>query len=53
MLPDALWIAAKRFKSGLGQVRAELADEGFCSRTEATQTARMILYDNDARLDAL
>jgi hypothetical protein len=49
-IPEALWIASKRFKRALGQVLSELTDEGFCSGPEAAQIARMILHDNAARL---
>jgi len=52
-LPEAVWIGARRFKNVLGRVLAELADEGFCSRREAVQVARLILHDNAARLYAL
>jgi len=48
--PEALWIGAKRFKRTLGQVLAELRDEGFCSQSEALKAARMILHDNATRL---
>jgi predicted TIM-barrel fold metal-dependent hydrolase len=52
-LPEALWIAARRFKSVLGRVLSDLADEGFCSPREALQAARLILHDNAARLYGL
>jgi hypothetical protein len=52
-VPEALWIAAKRFKRVLAQVLSELTDEGFCSIPQATQAARMILHDNAARLYGL
>jgi uncharacterized protein len=52
-LPEALWIAAKRFKRVLAQVLAELIDEGFCSASETMQAARMILHDNAARMYSL
>jgi uncharacterized protein len=52
-LPEALWIGARRFKSVLGRVLAELAEEGFCSPREALDAARLILHDNAARLYAL
>ena len=49
-LPEALWIAAKRFKRVLGQVLGDLSEEGFCSPPEANQAASMILHDNAARM---
>jgi predicted TIM-barrel fold metal-dependent hydrolase len=49
-VPEALWIVAKRYKSVLGRVLAELVGEGFCSRTEAYQVGRAILSDNAKRL---
>ena len=52
-LPEALWIAARRFKTVLARVLSDLADEGFCSPREALRAARMILHDNAARLYAL
>jgi predicted TIM-barrel fold metal-dependent hydrolase len=52
-LPEALWIAARRFKRVLARVLSDLADEGFCSRGEALRAARMILHDNAARLYGL
>lgn len=52
-LPEALWVAAKRFKRVLAQVLAELIDEGFCSASETMQAARMILHDNAARMYSL
>ena len=52
-LPEALWIAARRFKAVLARVLSDLADEGFCSRGEALRAARMILHDNAARLYGL
>jgi predicted TIM-barrel fold metal-dependent hydrolase len=48
--PEALWIAAKRFKRVLAQVLSELSLEGFCSGTEVASAARLILHDNAARL---
>jgi hypothetical protein len=52
-LPEALWIAARRFKRVLARVLSDLADEGFCSPREALQAARMLLHDNAARLYGL
>lgn len=49
-LPEALWLAAKRFKRVLAAVLSDLSDEGFCSSSEASQAARMILHDNAARM---
>jgi hypothetical protein len=48
--PEALWIAAKRFKRVLAKVLSELSDEGFCSASEARQAAQLILHDNAARI---
>src|SRR5919199_6342103 len=45
-LPEALWVAARRFKTVLARVLSDLADEGFCSPREALRAARMILHDN-------
>src|SRR5919202_3103235 len=52
-LPEALWIAAKRFKDVLGRVLDELCAEGFCSPGEAEQAARMILHANAVRMYGL
>ena len=52
-LPEALWIAARRYKDVLGRVLAEMAEEGFCSMPEAETAARMILHDNAVRLYGL
>jgi hypothetical protein len=52
-VPEALWIAAKRFKRVLGQVLSDLTVEGFCSETEALRAATMILHDNAVRLYGL
>jgi predicted TIM-barrel fold metal-dependent hydrolase len=49
-LPEALWIGATRFKHVLGQVLAELTNDGFCSPTQAHTAARMILHDNASRM---
>lgn len=49
-IPEALWIAARRFKRVLAQVLGELSDEGFCTVSEAQEVARMILHDNAARM---
>jgi uncharacterized protein len=52
-LPEALWIAARRYKAVLGRVLDELADEGFCTHDEADRIGRMILHDNAARMYGL
>ncbi|MCA1648156.1 MAG: amidohydrolase, partial [Chloroflexi bacterium] len=52
-LPEALWIAARRYKAALGRVLEELIGEGFCSAREAERVARLILHDNAERLYAL
>jgi uncharacterized protein len=52
-LPEALWIAARRYKRVLGVALEELVEEGFCTRTEAVRIAAMILHDNAARLYGL
>jgi predicted TIM-barrel fold metal-dependent hydrolase len=49
-VPEALWIVAKRYKSVLARVLADLVAEGFCSQPEALQMARCILSDNAVRL---
>jgi predicted TIM-barrel fold metal-dependent hydrolase len=49
-LPEGLWVAARRYKAALARVLEELVGEGFCSRLEAHDVARMILHDNAVRL---
>jgi uncharacterized protein len=49
-IPEALWIAARRYKAILGRVLEDLVGEGFCSRRDAFQVASMILHDNAARM---
>ena len=49
-IPEALWIAARRFKQVLAQVFEELTQDGFCSPAEARRAAAMILHDNAVRL---
>jgi predicted TIM-barrel fold metal-dependent hydrolase len=48
--PEALWIAARRYKAVLARVLEDLVGEGFCSHRDAYQVARMILHDNATRL---
>jgi len=48
--PEALWIAARRYKVVLGRVLDELVGDGFCTRPEAYQVGRLILHDNAARM---
>jgi uncharacterized protein len=52
-VPEAVWLAAKRFKRVLAAVLDQLGDEGFCSPPEAEQAARLILHDNAARMYGL
>jgi predicted TIM-barrel fold metal-dependent hydrolase len=52
-IPEALWIAARRYKLVLGRVLAELSDDGFCSKQEAYRVGQLILHDNAVRLYSL
>ncbi|MBV9581253.1 MAG: amidohydrolase family protein, partial [Chloroflexi bacterium] len=38
-LPEAVWIAAKRYKDALARALTELTDEGFCSADQAREAA--------------
>jgi uncharacterized protein len=51
--PEALWIAARRYKAVLGRVLEDLVGEGFGSRRDAYQVARMMLHDNAVRMYGL
>jgi predicted TIM-barrel fold metal-dependent hydrolase len=51
--PEALWIAARRYKAVLARVLEDLVAEGFTSRRDAYQVARLILHDNAARMYSL
>jgi predicted TIM-barrel fold metal-dependent hydrolase len=48
--PEALWIAARRYKVVLGRVLDELVSDGFCAPAEAHLIGRMILHDNAVRM---
>ncbi len=51
--PEALWIAARRYKAVLARVLEDLVAEGFTSRRDAYLIARSILHDNAVRLYGL
>ncbi len=51
--PETLWAVARRYKSALGRVLAELTAEGFFSPREAYQAGQMIMGGNAARLYGL
>ncbi|HEY3062686.1 MAG TPA: amidohydrolase family protein [Chloroflexota bacterium] len=49
-LPEALWIAARRFKAILARLLDDLVEEGFCVDGDVLQIAESILSGNARRL---
>jgi len=49
-IPEALWIAARRFKAVLGDLLDDLVAENFCTAPEAIDIAESILSGNAKRL---
>jgi predicted TIM-barrel fold metal-dependent hydrolase len=51
--PEALWIAARRFKHVLAQLLEDLAEDGFCPENQTKAIAESILSANARRLYGL
>ena len=48
--PELSYAHAKMARRNIASVMAEKVEEGFCTETEATEIARMILHDNPDRM---